>query len=203
MIISMYDIICVTNKQLCGGDFLLRIEEIAACKPKGIILREKTLSSREYTLLAEQVMEICQRYDVPCMLHGFVKEAAGLGADKIHLPLPLLRGLKDDKQHFNIIGASVHSVEEAREAQALGASYLTAGHIFDTDCKKGLPGRGLEFLSEVCRSVDIPVYAIGGITAENIGAVRGAGASGACVMSGLMQCDNVRAYLEAFEESLY
>ena len=48
------------------------------------------------------------------------------------------------------IGVSIHSAEEAKEAVSLGASYLTAGHIFTTDCKKGVPARGLEFLKEVC-----------------------------------------------------
>lgn len=198
----MSDIICVTNSRLCEGDLLSRIEAVAACRPKGIILREKTLSGREYALLAKRALEICGRYDAACILHGFVKEAIELGADKIHLPMEQLRGLKEDKRRFNVIGASVHSAEEAREAQKLGAAYLTAGHIFDTDCKKGLPGRGLGFLAEVCGSVDIPVYAIGGIAADNIKEVRGAGAAGACVMSGLMTCDDVQAYFKAFEESL-
>lgn len=202
MIISMSDIICVTNSQLCRGDFLSRITEIAACRPNRVILREKHLSGAEYALLAGRVMEICQRYDVPCVLHSFVKEAIALGAENIHLPMHLLRTLRQDRQQFRMIGASVHSVQEAQEAEQLGAAYLTAGHIFDTDCKKGLPGRGLDFLSAVCQSVGIPVYAIGGITGANIGAVRNAGAAGACVMSTLMQCEQIPACLNAYGESL-
>lgn len=58
------------------------------------------------------------------------------------------------------------------EAQALGATYLLAGHIFDTSCKPGLPGRGLDFLAQVCAAVPLPVYAIGGITAETLPGVR-------------------------------
>ena len=49
------------------------------------------------------------------------------------------------------------------EAERLGATYVTAGHIFTTDCKKGLPPRGLDFLKNVCDAVTIPVYGIGGI----------------------------------------
>ena len=67
------------------------------------------------------------------------------------------------KEKFTKIGISIHSVEEAKEAEQLGASYLTAGHIYATDCKRGLPPRGLGFLKEVCREVSIPVYGIGGI----------------------------------------
>ena len=90
---------------------------------------------------------------------------------------------------FAAIGASVHSVDEAQRAQALGATYLTAGHIFTTECKKGLPPRGLQFLQEVCQSVSIPVYAIGGITLDpqKIETVLSCGASRVCIMSGMMQ----------------
>ncbi|MFR9001159.1 MAG: thiamine phosphate synthase [Anaerobutyricum soehngenii] len=50
-----------------------------------------------------------------------------------------------EKSHFQIIGASCHSLEEAKEAQNLGCTYITAGHIFLTDCKKGLPREGTSF----------------------------------------------------------
>ena len=63
--------------------------------------------------------------------------------------------------------------------------------MFLTDCKKGLPGRGLTFLQNICENVSIPVYAIGGISNENINDVRLTGAAGACIMSGFMKCNNV------------
>ena len=90
-----------------------------------------------------------------------------------------------------ILGCSVHSVQEAREAETLGADYLIAGHIYATDCKKGLPPRGLDFLEEICRSVSLPVYAIGGIRPdqEQIEKTLAAGARGLCVMSGAMTCE--------------
>ena len=90
-------------------------------------------------------------------------------------------------------------MEEALEAQALGCTYITAGHVFETDCKKGLPGRGLEFLRNVCSAVDIPVYGIGGIDADNIALVRNAGATGACLMSSLMVTGDVEGLLKSME----
>ena len=68
----------------------------------------------------------------------------------------------------------------------------------DTDCKKGTPGRGLEFLRKICSSVSIPVYAIGGIHAGNIQNIRQCGAAGACVMSGIMTCKDVQKYMGEF-----
>ena len=120
-----------------------RIEEIAKMHPAGIILREKDLTEEEYRELAKQVLSICEKYQVPCMLHGFVDVALELKTGAIHLPLPVLRSLSEEKKKgFSVLGASCHSEEEAREAELLGCTYVVAGHIFATDCKKGLPGRG-------------------------------------------------------------
>ena len=201
MIMCMSDIICVTNKKLCREDFLTRIERIAACHPKGIILREKDMQPEEYKKLAAAVMEICNKYDVMCILHSFPAVAISLHADAIHLPLHLLREMsQEQKDRFSVIGASCHSVEDALEAQKLGCVYITAGHVFDTDCKKGLPGRGLEFLKNVCTAADIPVYGIGGIDADNIALIRSVGAAGACLMSSLMLSDDVAGLMKTMEE---
>lgn len=200
MIISMSDLICITNRSLCKGDFLGQIEKIAKAHPKAIVLREKDLSPSEYSELAEQIMEICERYETTCILHSFIDVARTLGCHSIHLPLPILRTLTgEQKQFFSVIGASCHSVEDAKEAEVLGCTYITAGHVFDTDCKKGLPGRGLDFLESVCRSVRIPVYAIGGIGKENYAAVKSVGASGACIMSGFMTCEDAAEYIKEIE----
>lgn len=197
---SMSDIFCVTNRKLCREDFLTRIERIAACHPTGIILREKDMSPEAYETLAAAVMEICGRYDVKCILHSFPAAAISLHAEGIHLPLHLLRELsQEQKTRFRILGASCHSVEEAVEAQALGCTYLIAGHVFDTDCKKDLPGRGVEFLRQVCTAVEIPVYGIGGITADTIALVRDAGAGGACLMSSLMITEDVAGLMRAVQ----
>lgn len=188
----MSDLICITNRKLCSNNFLDQIEMIASAHPKAIVLREKDLSEKEYEQLARQVMQICQKHGTQCILHSFSNVAITLGAVAVHMPLPLLQKMTlQEKSHFQIIGASCHSLEEAKEAQDLGCTYITAGHIFLTDCKKGLPGRGLPFLEEICKAVRIPVYAIGGISSQNIESVRKTGAAGACIMSGFMRCKTV------------
>lgn len=195
----MCNVLCVTNRLLCGKDFLSRIESLAKAQPKGIILREKDLSASEYKSLAKAVLEICKKHGTACILHGFADTAIELGVTNLHLPLHMLRELSQaDRSSFTVLGASCHSAEEAIEAEALGCTYIIAGHIFDTDCKKGAPGRGLEFLEQVCDSVSLPVYAIGGINAENAGQSINAGAKGVCVMSGVMACSDPQEYLEKF-----
>ncbi|WP_322786431.1 thiazole tautomerase TenI [Fictibacillus gelatini] len=83
------------------------------------------------------------------------------------------------------IGKSVHSIEEALEAERQGADYLIYGHIFPTASKQGLNARGLQSLNEITKAVSIPVVAIGGITPERTKDVLAAGASGIAVMSGI------------------
>lgn len=193
----MFDILCVTNRRLCTGDFISQVEKIAANHPKGIILREKDLSENEYKLLAQNVIKICRKYNTPCILHSFTEVAKELNFKALHLPLNALMSLsEEDKKKFSILGASCHSIEDALIAEKAGATYITAGHIFETDCKKGLAGRGLEFLQGVCKSVKIPVYAIGGITPKKIVELKNCGAYGACVMSSIMKCENVSDYLQ-------
>ncbi|MFQ8983348.1 MAG: thiamine phosphate synthase [Evtepia sp.] len=198
----MFDLLCLTDRTLCREPFLDRVAAIAAARPAALILREKDLPEDQYQALAAQVMSLCRQAGVPCILHTFVGAARALGARAIHLPLPVLRTLSaGERAAFPALGASCHSVEEAREAVALGATYLTAGHVFATTCKAGLPGRGVEFLAQVCAAVPCPVYAIGGVGPENLPALAQAGAKGGCVRSPLMTCPDPGAYLRQWKEA--
>ena len=84
------------------------------------------------------------------------------------------------------IGVSVHSLDQALAAQGLGADYVVAGHIFDTPSHALERGRGLKFLREICESLKIKTYAIGGINFENLSEVKNAGAAGAYMMRGFL-----------------
>lgn len=199
---SESNIICITNRALCAGDYLERLSAIAGAGARAIVIREKDLDEDAYAALAGRVLRRCAGSGAPCVLHTYPRAAMDLGCTRIHLPLVRLRQLRAaERSFFSCVGASVHTAEEAREAARLGASYLTAGHVFATDCKKGLPPRGLDFLREVCGAVSLPVYAIGGIGEENLAEVRRCGAAGACVMSGLMQCADAPAYLARLQRA--
>ncbi|MDO5409954.1 MAG: thiamine phosphate synthase [Lachnospiraceae bacterium] len=187
-------IIAVTNRHLSCRPFPEQLERICSCRPHAVILREKDLPESAYEELAREALAICKEYSVPCILHTYAETAKKLGCTSIHLPLPLFRRYSGEAnklilKDFSCIGTSIHSVEEALEAQQLGATYLTAGHIYATDCKKGLPPRGTDFLREVCSLVSIPVYAIGGIKADEtqIQEITACGARGGCMMSEMMQ----------------
>lgn len=182
----MYKILAITNRKLCKGDFLEQITKLASSNVESIILREKDLTEEEYHQLASQVVAICDKYKKRCILHTFIDVAIEMKITNIHLPLTIAKEQRDRIGGFDMLGISTHSLEDAVEAQRLGATYITAGHIFATDCKKGVPPRGLTYLEEVCHAVSIPVFGIGGITMENANMVINHGAEGICMMSSLM-----------------
>ena len=179
----------ITNHVLCQKPLLEQIHTMCSYHPKGIILREKDLSYTDYKTLAQSALDICNQYHVPLILHNFIGVAIELHHDMIHLPLSILRENRSNLSSFSTIGTSIHSVEDAIEAVSLGATYLTAGHIYSTDCKKDIPPRGIQFLQDVCSCINLPVYAIGGIhyNKEQFEEIESAGAKGACIMSDSMR----------------
>ena len=188
MITFMYKTVCVTNRHLCKENYLEKIEKIAKTKPEFIVLREKDLSEEEYEKLAVEVIKICKDNDCICVLHNFVNVAKKLNHRYIHLPLGILSDLsEEERKWFIMLGSSCHSLEDAKKAYNMGCTYIFAGHIFETDCKAGICGRGLDFLKEICDNVFIPVIAIGGINKENAMLAIKAGAYGVAKMSYFMK----------------
>lgn len=197
MIMSMFKILCVTDRRAAGENFLRQVEKIAAAGIDGVILREKDLGEEAYQKLAGEVQKICARYQTPLILHTYVRAARELGIRRIHLPGAVFAQTEREcLDWFESIGVSVHSPAAAAAARQAGATCLTAGHVFATDCKKGLPPRGTGFLKQVCKAAPVPVYAIGGINAENAGSCIHAGAAGVCLMSSLMKAKEPDQYLQ-------
>lgn len=178
-------LIAVTARQLCPRPLWEQIPRIREAGITQLILREKDLSAGEYTVLAERVLRACEENGVRLTIHSFPEAARALGVTALHMPLALLT--EDLCREFASVGTSVHSSEQLQQAEALHADYVMAGHIFATDCKKGLQPRGLDFLSDLCKRASVPVYAIGGICTENLPQIAQAGAVGACIMSAAMK----------------
>jgi len=183
------NVIAVSNRHLCDRQIEIQIERICAYHPKAIVLREKDLSEEAYYHLAKRVTAICKRNGILCILHSFADVARRLDHQALHLPLPLLRQYRGGLNDFNLLGTSVHTLEEAREAKQYGVDYAVAGHIYATGCKPGIEPRGVEFLSHLCRNVKLPVYGIGGINLdkEQMAELLTAGARGGFIMSAMMK----------------
>ncbi len=180
-------LIAVTDRTLCSGGFEEQIKKVVRLRPRALILRERDLSDEEYEALAERVQEICRLEGVPFYVHARVETARKIKCKNLHLPFPVLRSLGECPRDFESVSVSCHSMEDMREAVSAGADRIILGTIFETQCKKGLRGKGLSFVKEICDACPVPVYAIGGIKESNIGDVMAAGASGGCMMSGFMR----------------
>ena len=181
-------VIAVTNRKLCTNNLVLRVREILSAEPFEVILREKDLSDNKYCQLAKEIVADNNGYKKVLALNR-PEIALELGIENVHLTMQQLTE-QGRPSFIKRAGVSVHSAEEAETAQKLGADYLIAGHIYATDCKKGVPPRGIEFFRGVCESVDIPVFAIGGISENNFNEPLENGGMGVCLMSEFMKCEN-------------
>ena len=195
----------ISNRKLCENKNLEKqIEKIFSAYQRKIILenfeivsltlREKDLNKNEYLKLVEKIYPICQKYRIDLILHqnyDLVLEDK-YNIKGIHLSYNTFKSLNKNIREelikkYKKIGVSIHSVDEAKEVENLGATYIVAGHIFKTDCKKDLEPRGLKFIQELSLILTIPIFAIGGINEKNSHLVINSGVFGVCMMSSLMK----------------
>ena len=184
--------IVITNRHLVQGDFLKQLEKVTKLHPHALILREKDLTDDAYESLAKKVFDLCKREDITFFLHTKIEIARKIGCQNIHLSIPVLKGLSETEkkaltEDFCEISISCHSMEDVEIAMAGGATQVILGTIFETECKKGVLGKGVEFVREICQKCPLPVYAIGGMNLQRLPLVIDAGAAGCCMMSGFMQ----------------
>ena len=184
--------IVITNRHLVQGDFLKQLEKVTKLHPNALILREKDLADDAYESLAKKVFDLCKREDITFFLHTKIEIARKIGCQNIHLSIPVLKGLSETEkkaltEDFCEISISCHSMEDVEIAMAGGATQIILGTIFETECKKGVLGKGVEFVREICQKCPLPVYAIGGMNLQRLPLVIDAGAAGCCMMSGFMQ----------------
>ena len=195
----------ISNRKLCENENLEKqIKKIFSAYEKKIILknfeivaltlREKDLDKNEYLKLIEKVYPICQKYKINLILHQNydLNLDDKYKIDGIHLSYNIFKSLNENIKaelikKYKRIGVSIHSLNEAKEAESLGASYVVAGHIFETDCKKSLEPRGLKFIEDLSSTLTIPIFAIGGIDEKNSLSVIDSGAFGVCMMSSIMK----------------
>ena len=184
--------IVITNRHLVQGDFLKQLEKVTKLHPHALILREKDLTDDAYESLAKKVFDLCKREDITFFLHTKIEIARKIGCQNIHLSIPVLKGLSETEkkaltEDFCEISISCHSMEDVEIAMAGGATQIILGTIFETECKKGVLGKGVEFVREICQKCPLPVYAIGGMNLQRLPLVIDAGAAGCCMMSGFMR----------------
>ncbi|TKX31699.1 thiamine phosphate synthase [Campylobacter estrildidarum] len=188
-------IIAISDRKIVEGNFLTQVEKIAKSGVDAFVLREKDLSEFEYYDLAKEVLQICSKQKVTCILHFFDTQCLKLGHKYFHAPLDLLRKEPRLARYFHLLGTSIHSKEELLEAMNYKVNYAFAGHIFESSCKKDLEPRGIEFLNSLLSFSKIPLYAIGGISLDNIEKLKNLNIAGVCMREALMCEKKLKVYL--------
>ncbi len=180
----------ITDVLLSGLSHAEQVVRLGAGGATLIQLREKNLSVDEFQRQAAEALREARKRGIRIIINDRVDLALALKADGVHLgqhdlPPDAARRLLGDQA---IIGFSTHNVEQARQAAIFPVDYLAIGPIFTTSSKvRADPLVGLITLREVRRAVgQIPLIAIGGITAENAAQVLAAGVDAVAVISAVL-----------------
>lgn len=155
-------------------------------------LREKIQGHEEIVKTAEKLQALCKKYKVPFVVNDDIMAAKEIDADGVHIGQSDMEYTKareilgPDK----IIGVSAGNLQEAKEAERVGADYIGVGAVFHTDTKKDATSLTMDQLKEICEAVSIPVVAIGGISVDNALELKGSGVDGICVISAIFGSEN-------------
>lgn len=157
-------------------------------------LREKHASAAEFLALAQEVKQVTDRYQVPLIINDNLEVALAVDAAGIHvgqedLAAAAVRQKIGDKK---VVGVSAQTVEQALAAEQAGADYLGVGAVFPTSSKDDAVEVDFATLQAICQAVQIPVVAIGGITAENMTALQGSRIVGVAIISAIFGKPDVK-----------
>jgi thiamine-phosphate pyrophosphorylase len=180
------------------------VEECLAAGLRAVQLREKDLEARELLALADTLREATRHHGARLIVNDRADVALAARADGVQrthasLPVSALRAITPPGF---LVGASVHSEAEARDATAQGADFIVFGPVYDTPSKRRYgPPQGLAALEAVARAVDRPVLAVGGLTPERVAEALAAGAAGVAVIGAIYgaarPADATKAFLDA------
>ncbi len=172
---------------------LSTVAEAGLSSNLAIQLREKDLLGGELYKLACRLNELCQRFGAPLLINERLDIAVAVEAAGVHLPaesFPVAR-VREVLGKGKLIGVSTHSLDEVVSAYRNGADFVVFGPVYSPLSKgRYSQAKGVEALSDVTRSVPIPVFALGGITAERVRELSGCGAAGVAVIGAVMGAES-------------
>jgi thiamine-phosphate pyrophosphorylase len=172
-------------------------------------LREKDLTGRELLALARELRTICTAHRALLLINDRIDVALACNADGVHLPADSfsVRDARELLGTSKLIGCSTHTIAEVESAGRAGADFIVFGPVYDPISKSAYgPAAGVEALRAACEASDIPVYALGGITADRIAELRETGIAGVAVIGSVFGADSpgdaARALQQAISDQL-
>ncbi len=190
----------ITDRKSCGMDWLVMTSEVLQAGVKWVQYRDKESDRCCLFETAVELRELTRKAGAFFIMNDHPDIAAAVDADGVHLgqddmPVAEARKVLGSEK---VIGISTHSIAEAVEAERGGADYIGFGPVFSTSTKDAGKAIGTDMLARVRSEVNIPVVAIGGITAGELPRVVSAGAQAVAVASGILQgeiMDNVKRFI--------
>ncbi|WP_024746373.1 thiamine phosphate synthase [Levilactobacillus namurensis] len=184
--------------------FLCRLELACQGGVDLVQLREKSLDSRHYFQLAQQVKAITDQYELSLIIDDRLDIALAVNAAGVHLgqqdiPVDVARRLLGPRK---IIGATTKTVRQAQLAVRAGADYLGVGAIFPTTTHVKTVHTSVATLAAIQAAVPIPVYAIGGLNSTNVTAVQPAKVAGVAVVSAIMKAPHPDLAAQALRQKV-
>lgn len=193
---DMMRLYAVTDRSWLRGRTLHeQVEEALIGGATLVQLREKELEEAVFLQEAIDLTKLCHRYGVPLLINDNIDIARRSGADGVHvgqsdMEAAAVRSILGSEM---IVGVTAKTVEQAQRAQDAGADYLGSGAVFGSATKLNTSPMSMDTLRTICRSVEIPVVAIGGIHKGNILELAGTGIAGAAVVSGIFAAEDITA----------
>lgn len=189
-----FDLYFITDRGLSKKGIIDDIKAAIRGGVKIIQYREKELSTKEIIKEAKEIKKLCKESNVKFIVNDRVDVALASEADGVHIG-PDDMNLETARKILGpdkIIGVTASSIEDAKFFESLGADYVGLSPIFATGTKKdaGEP-IGSEAVKKANEELRIPFVAIGGITQENLREVLEAGAKSVCMISAILNKDDV------------
>ena len=191
---SILRLYAVTDRSWLNGETLeTQIEKSLKGGITCLQLREKNMSDDEFLNEAIKIKQLCKKYSVPFIINDNIYVAKECKADGIHVGQNDMIASDVRKVLGNdiILGVSVQTVEQAVLAQQMGADYLGVGAVFSTSTKPDADSVSLKTLKDICKSVSIPVVAIGGITEDNLSQLKDSGICGVALVSAIFASKDI------------
>ena len=199
-----FKLYAITDRRLCKPKLIQDyVASLLDTGVRAIQLREKDLSDTELRSVAVPINHICKAYSAKLFINSNINIATDVGVDGVHLPESLLDTIQKAKARNLLVGCSVHDLDVAQKMQVAGANFVTYSPIYPTMSKPN-PAVGLKSLKRIVGSLDIPVFALGGITPSKVPECLNSGAFGVAAMSSVMSyetgIDQAKNYLKQIEE---